>query len=276
MAVPRQRILRSALDKAGEVALRLTLEVSAGVKAFDGPPLKPRDVKDLFLRNFRVRVSTSEAEALIVNFTTATGRRPPDRVDSIAIEHGKFLQGLRRLRRELLKKLQGKTYDNKKRGQRSLVCGGGPESSPASNSSSLPILSLCRNHSGTIVRGEKTNRRHSIDADVVARALAKVDRAASSYDTRRIDNLRQADLSRVTSPRTFGGALLARFDVRVDPLEQSELVSLLQDEKGTVDIERFRTYFLGIIEEYSRASENPKKGAFLPPLRAAIDSDRSL
>lgn len=71
MAVPRQRILRSALDKAGEVALRLTLEVSAGVKAFDGPPLKPRDVKDLFLRNFRVRVSTSEAEALIVNFTTA-------------------------------------------------------------------------------------------------------------------------------------------------------------------------------------------------------------
>lgn len=46
----------------------------------------------------------------------------------------------------------------------------------------------------------------------------------------RIDNLRQADLSRVSTPRGFGGVLLARFDVRVDPLEQSELVSLLQDE----------------------------------------------
>lgn len=46
----------------------------------------------------------------------------------------------------------------------------------------------------------------------------------------RVDNLRQADLSRATSPRMFGGVLLARFDVRVDPLEQRELILLLQDE----------------------------------------------
>lgn len=70
----QRRTLRNALDKAGEVALRLTLEVSAGVKAFDGPPLTPRDVKDLFLRNFRVTLSTSEAEALIVNFTKIVRR----------------------------------------------------------------------------------------------------------------------------------------------------------------------------------------------------------
>lgn len=68
----QKRILRSALEKAGEVALRLTMEVSAGVKAFDGPPLKPSDVKDLFLRNFRVRLSASEAEALIMHFTSST------------------------------------------------------------------------------------------------------------------------------------------------------------------------------------------------------------
>lgn len=46
----------------------------------------------------------------------------------------------------------------------------------------------------------------------------------------RVENLRRADLSRVTTPRAFGGVLLARFDVRVDPLEQSDLVSLLRDE----------------------------------------------
>lgn len=67
--IRQRRTLRSALSKAGEVALRLTMEVSAGVKAFDGPPLAPKDVKDLFLRNFRVKLSTSEAETLIVNFT---------------------------------------------------------------------------------------------------------------------------------------------------------------------------------------------------------------
>lgn len=66
----QRRTLRRALEKAGDVALRLTLEVSAGVKAFDGPPLTPSDVKDLLLRNFRVRLSTSEAEALILHFST--------------------------------------------------------------------------------------------------------------------------------------------------------------------------------------------------------------
>jgi len=51
--------------------LRLTVEVYAGLKAFDGPPLAPADVKDVLLRNFRVRFSTSEAEALIVHFSLA-------------------------------------------------------------------------------------------------------------------------------------------------------------------------------------------------------------
>lgn len=46
----------------------------------------------------------------------------------------------------------------------------------------------------------------------------------------RVDSLRKADLSRGTSPRAFGGVLLARFDVRVDPAEQKELVALLEDE----------------------------------------------
>lgn len=64
-----KKTLRRALDKAGEVALRYTIEMSAGMKAFDGPPLGPEDVKDLLLRNFRVKLSMSEAGALIKNFT---------------------------------------------------------------------------------------------------------------------------------------------------------------------------------------------------------------
>lgn len=51
--------------------MRLTAEVYAGLKAFDGPPLTPGDVKDVLLRIFRVRFSTSEAEALIVHFSFA-------------------------------------------------------------------------------------------------------------------------------------------------------------------------------------------------------------
>lgn len=39
-----------------------------GVKAFDGPPLGPGDVKDLLLRNFSVRTSRSEAAALVAHF----------------------------------------------------------------------------------------------------------------------------------------------------------------------------------------------------------------
>lgn len=46
----------------------------------------------------------------------------------------------------------------------------------------------------------------------------------------RIESLRQADLSKATSPRAFGDVLLARFDVRVDPSELQELIALLQDE----------------------------------------------
>ena len=57
------------MQKAREVALRYTIEASAGMKAFDGPPLGPKNIKDLLLRNFRVKLSTSEAIALIVYFT---------------------------------------------------------------------------------------------------------------------------------------------------------------------------------------------------------------
>lgn len=64
-----RRTLRRALEKARIAAQRLTLEALVGVKAFDGPPLGPADIRDLFLRNFRVRLSFSEAEAIITHFT---------------------------------------------------------------------------------------------------------------------------------------------------------------------------------------------------------------
>lgn len=46
----------------------------------------------------------------------------------------------------------------------------------------------------------------------------------------RIESLRQADLSKATSPRVFGDVILSRFDVRVNPSELQELITLLQDE----------------------------------------------
>lgn len=64
----RKRTRRCALDKARQAALSYTLEVSDGMKAFDGPPLGPQDVKDLLRRNFRIAMSTSEAVALIKDF----------------------------------------------------------------------------------------------------------------------------------------------------------------------------------------------------------------
>ncbi|CAM9413621.1 unnamed protein product, partial [Ectocarpus fasciculatus] len=264
----QRRVLQSALDKARDVALRLTWEDWRGVKAFDGPSLTPADVKDLFWRNFRVKLSTPEAEAMIVNFCKKRCRQGGA---IISIEHGEFLQAFLRLRRDLLKKQQGNGWDKTARKPKSLVDGGrGPESSTTSKDiSSLPLLSLPRSHPG-MTRGEDGNLLRAVDADTINRALAKVDRAALSYDPRRIENLRQADLSRVSTPRAFGGVLLARFDVRVDPVEQSELVTLLQDENGTVDVERFRTYFLGLIEEHARDSnykEVVNEGApSLPPL----------
>lgn len=56
---------------------------------------------------------------------------------------------------------------------------------------------------------------------------------ASRTYTARIESLRQADLSGATSPRAFGGVLLARFDVKADAFEQKELVALLRDEVST-------------------------------------------
>lgn len=58
--------------------MRLTAEASPGVKAFDGPPLEPADVRDLFLRNFRVRLSSSEAEAIVRHFTQKVMHREGD------------------------------------------------------------------------------------------------------------------------------------------------------------------------------------------------------
>ncbi|CAN0327562.1 unnamed protein product [Ectocarpus sp. 6 AP-2014] len=259
----QRRVLHSALDKARDVALRLTWEDWRGVKAFDGPSLSPADVKDLFWRNFRVKLSTAEAEAMIVNFSKKRCRQGGS---IISIEHGEFSQAFLRLRRDLLKKEQGNGCYKTARKPKSLVDGvRGPESSKTSrDTSSLPLLSLRRSLPG-MTRVEDGNLHRAVDADTINRALAKVDRAALSYDPRRIENLRQADLSRVSTPRAFGGVLLARFDVRVDPVEQSELVTLLQDETGAVDVERFRTYFLGLIEDH--AEEVVNEGApSLPPL----------
>ncbi|CAM9261269.1 unnamed protein product [Ectocarpus sp. 8 AP-2014] len=261
----QRRVLHSALDKARDVALRLTWEDWRGVKAFDGPSLSPADVKDLFWRNFRVKLSAAEAEAMIVNFSKKRCRQGGS---IICIEHGEFLQAFLRLRRDLLKKQQGNGCDKTARKPKSLVDGvRGPESSKTSrDTSSLPLLSLRRSLPG-MSRVENGNLHRAVDADTINRALAKVDRAALSYDPRRIENLRQADLSRVSTPRAFGGVLLARFDVRVDPVEQSELVTLLQDENGAVDVERFRTYFLRLIQDH--AQEVVNEGApSLPPLFA--------
>lgn len=68
MTRKQKRTLRRALTTAGEVALRYTMEASVGMKAFDGPPLGPKDLKDLLLRNFRIRLPVSEAAALIAHF----------------------------------------------------------------------------------------------------------------------------------------------------------------------------------------------------------------
>ncbi|CAM9326054.1 unnamed protein product [Ectocarpus sp. 4 AP-2014] len=249
----QRRVLHSALDKARDVALRLTWEDWRGVKAFDGPSLAPADVKDLFWRNFRVKLSAAEAEAIIVNFSKKRCRHGGS---IIGIEHGEFLQAFLRLRRDLLKKHQGNGRDKTARKPKSLVDGvRGPESSNTSKAtSSLPLLSLRRSLPGMTRVGGNLHR--AVDSDTINRALAKVDRAALSYDPRRIQNLRQADLSRVSTPRAFGGVLLARFDVRLDPVEQSELVTLLQDENGAVDVERFRTYFMGLIEDHAQEVRN--------------------
>lgn len=67
-----KRVLRRALEKAGEAAMQYTIEASAGMKAFDGPPLGPRDVRELLLRSFRIKLSVSEATALIEHFTKVT------------------------------------------------------------------------------------------------------------------------------------------------------------------------------------------------------------
>ncbi|CAN0221540.1 unnamed protein product, partial [Scytosiphon promiscuus] len=259
----QRRILRRALEKAGVAALRLTSEASAGVKAFDGPPLEPADIKDFFRRNFRVRLSSSEAEAIITHFTTKECRQS-QRV--ISIEHGQLSQALRKLRRGLMtKEGSGSTTRSCTSRRHDAVASGPGSISTGAASSSLPLL--CPPRDWSKKRNRDTQEHQSLDVENVARALAKVERAAAYYDPRRVENLRQADLSRVTTPRTFGGVLLARFDVRVDPREQSDLVSLLRDENGGLDVERFRTHFLGLIDARAPAArEERMEHPFLPPV----------
>lgn len=68
-----RKVMRCALEKAGEAAARYTIEVSKEMKAFDGPPLGPRDVRELLLRVFRVKLSVPEAIALVAYFTKVMG-----------------------------------------------------------------------------------------------------------------------------------------------------------------------------------------------------------
>lgn len=49
----------------------------------------------------------------------------------------------------------------------------------------------------------------------------------------RLESLRQADLSRATSPRAFEGVLLSCFDVRVTHDELEDLISLLVNQVGS-------------------------------------------
>ncbi|CAM9375217.1 unnamed protein product [Sphacelaria rigidula] len=85
--------MRCALEKAGEAAARYTIEVSKEMKAFDGPPLGPRDVRELLLRVFRIKLSVPEATALVAYFTKVMGCNVGH------IEHGDFIHSIQRLRR---------------------------------------------------------------------------------------------------------------------------------------------------------------------------------
>lgn len=62
------------------------------------------------------------------------------------------------------------------------------------------------------------------------RSTGGIDNVSHCHGMNRIESLRQADLSKATSPRIFGDVLLARFDVRVNPSELQELIMLLQDK----------------------------------------------
>lgn len=109
------------------------------------------------------------------------GHRPPDRAHFSTIEHGEFLQALRRLRRELLKKPKGNTSGKTNDGQRSLVGGCGPESSTSTTSSSLPTLSLRRNYSGTTSRGEKEHSRQNLQRSMCSRDCSQANARTFSY-----------------------------------------------------------------------------------------------
>lgn len=67
------------------------------------------------------------------------------------IEHGRFLQSIRRLRRELLKKQQGNASEKTKH---SYGDGVGPEPSIKRCSASLPSLSVPRDYYGAAANGE--------------------------------------------------------------------------------------------------------------------------
>eukprot|EP00904_Undaria_pinnatifida_P004909 jgi/Undpi1/1548/HiC_scaffold_11.g04938.m1 len=173
-----KRTLRCALQKAREVALRYTIEASAGMKAFDGPPLGPKNIKDLLLRNFRVKLSTPEAIALIAYFTKKGGRS--DFGEPITIEHGEFLHAIRRLRREQLKKKE-------KRERKPRYCAAlrrtGSESLPVNASSFFSDFRHDRHQIET----------HGQQPSIVDNALPKVNQAGPSYDPRRTESLPETD-----------------------------------------------------------------------------------
>ncbi|CBJ31638.1 hypothetical protein Esi_0270_0012 [Ectocarpus siliculosus] len=132
---------------------------------------------------------------MIVNFSKKRCRQGGS---IISIEHGEFSQAFLRLRRDLLKKEQGNGCGKTAHKPKSLIDGiRGPESSKTSrDTSSLPLLSLRRSLPG-MTRVEDGNLHRAVDADTINRALAKVDRAAWSYDPRRTVRLTSSAFGRI-------------------------------------------------------------------------------
>ncbi|CAM9374327.1 unnamed protein product, partial [Discosporangium mesarthrocarpum] len=89
----RKRALGRALSKVMDVASRCDRDNLQGLKAFEGPPLTPADVKDLLLRNFRVHLTEHEAAELIDHFSKDPGGG--------CIEHRQFLVAFVKLTTEV-------------------------------------------------------------------------------------------------------------------------------------------------------------------------------
>lgn len=83
------------------------------------------------------------------------------------IEHGRFLQSLRRLRRELLKKQQGNPTGNNKH-----VNSGGAELSTTRGSASLPSLNARRDYFGTAINGEM-NTQLALDSKLCSQLFTR-------------------------------------------------------------------------------------------------------